>query len=338
MRSLVDRLRRWLSSPHATTAIVLVGLPSLGGGLVIDDHWHRIALASHDASWSALAKPWYELFTFSDGDPARAWRADPVARFFVVGSALATVPACATMVSSRLLVVPGFGLIGLVALVGAGVADGAAWVPRTGATGRLARAFAIWSCGGHLLLSPLALQVTMQQLPRLERVLERFAVDMPSAPSPTRKRIVLLNAMDAIFVPYIFLAHSAATGETATRLPARLLAMANGTRVVELLRTDDQTIVVRADGGFYRSGTELVTRNPDVPMPVGTRVELTDVTIEVLATGPDGVPTEASFRFAESVDAEAYLWERWEGTKLVSVRPPAVGEHVTIPAQIPKLF
>ena len=605
MSSLVDRLRRWLSSPHATAAIVLVavlvGLPSLGGGLVIDDHWHRITLASHDASWSVLAKPWYELFTFSDGDPARtrrivdlglftwwtdprltlaffrpvaaathlldyalwpshpwimhahsvawfaalvavaawvyrrlcpgwtgglagllfaldhthgipiawlanrnalvagvfalaalgahdvaargeggspprraalwsigsaalfavalgsgegatalagyfaahllfldarawrtklaslaphalvgalwavlyraggfgargsgmytepareplqflaavakhlpmlaaselgapppdlyaflplgvkigfvafallfllwaataiarAWRADPVARFFVVGSALAIVPACATLVSSRLLVVPGFGLIGLVALLGAGVADGAAWVPRDGASRRLVRAYVLWASAGHLLLSPLALQVTMQQLPRLERVLERFAVDLPTAPSPTLKRIVLLNAVDAIFVPYIFLAHSAGNGEGATRMPARILTMATGVRVVELVRTDDHTMVVRVDGGFYRSGTELVTRNLDVPMPVGSRVELTDVTIEVLATGPDGVPTEASFRFAESLDAEAYLWERWEGTRLVGVRPPAVGEHVTIPPQIPKLF
>jgi hypothetical protein len=114
--------------------------------------------------------------------------------------------------------------------------------------------------------------------------------------------------------------------------------MATGVRAVELQRTDDHTIVVRVDTGFYRSGTDLVTRNPDVPMPVGTRVELTDVTIEVLATAPDGVPTEASFRFDESIDSEAYLWERWVGEKLVAVRPPAIGERVTIAAQFPRLF
>ena len=53
---------------------MLVALPSLAGGRVVDDHWHRITLAPHDPSWSSLAKPWYELFTFYDGDPARTHR------------------------------------------------------------------------------------------------------------------------------------------------------------------------------------------------------------------------------------------------------------------------
>ena len=269
---------------------------------------------------------------------ARACRADPVARFFLAGSVLAMVPACATIVGSRLLVVPSFGLLGLVAIVGANVADGASWVPRTGASRRLVRAYAIWACGGHLLLSPLALQLTMLQMPMLERVLARFGADLPKAPSPTLKRIIIINAVDAVFAPYIFLGHGSRNAEGTPGLPARILTMATGTRTVDLRRTDEHTIVVRVDGGFYRSGTELVTRNENVPMPVGTRVELTDVTVEVLATAPDGVPTEASFRFAESVDADAYLWERWEGSVLVAVHPPAVGEHMTIPGQIEALL
>ena len=73
-------------------------------------------------------------------------------------------------------------------------------------------------------------------------------------------------------------------------------------------------------------------------MPVGTRVVLTGVTIEVLATAPDGVPTEASFRFDESVDSGAYRWEQWVGRRVVDVRPPAIGEHLMMPAQIVDLF
>ena len=269
---------------------------------------------------------------------ARAWIAAPIARLFVVGSVLAILPACSTIFSSRLLVLPGFGLIGLVALVGANVADRAAWVPRGGASRRLVRAYAMWACGGHLLLSPLVLQVAMQQLPMLDKVLARFAADLPTAPSPTLKRIVVMNAVDVVFVPYLFLGRSAESPEAASRLPARILTMAAGARTIDLQRTDERTVVVRVDGGFYRSGTELAFRNEDIPIPKGTRIELTDVTVEVLEAGPDGIPTQTSFQFAESADSEAYRWERWVGQGLVRVHPPAVGEHMTIPAQIAWLF
>jgi hypothetical protein len=268
----------------------------------------------------------------------RVWRALPVARFFVVGSVLATLPACATFPSSRLLVVPGFGLLGLVALIGAGVADGASWVPTAGPSRRLARSFAIWACGGHVVLSPLALQITMQQLPTVNRLLARVGADVPIVPTPSLKRIMLVNAPDAVFAPYLFLGRSAGSDDAPPRMPAPLLTMASGLRAVDLERTDEHTVVVRVDRGFYRTGTELITRTESVPMHVGSRLVLTGVTVEVLATAPDGVTTEASFRFAEPCDSDAYLWEQWNGTKLVAMRPPAVGEHVTLPAQRAVVF
>lgn len=268
----------------------------------------------------------------------RLWRVEPVARFFVVGSLLATLPATAIFPSGRLLLVPGFGLIGLVAMIGAGVLDGAAWVPATGSGRRLARSFAIWACGGHLLLSPLALQVTMQQLVVLNRVIARFGHDVPSAPTTTLKRIVFMNAPDTIFAPYICLGRSSGGELGPLRLPARLLTIAGGARDLDLRRTDEHTVVVRASGGFYRTGTELVTRNEDVPMRAGTRVVLTDVTIEILEATSEGIPTVASFRFDEAADGGAYLWERWEGSRLVATKPPAVGEHLTIPGRLPQLY
>lgn len=267
-----------------------------------------------------------------------AWRASPVARFFVAGSILATLPACATFPSSRLLVVPGFGLLGLVALLGAGVADGASWVPAIGRRRTLVRAFALWACGGHVVLAPIALQVTMQQLPTVNRILARVGADVPIVPTPTLKRIMLPNAPDAVFAPYLFLGRAQGDDDAPLRMPARLLTMASGLRTVDLRRTDEHTVVVSVDDGFYRRGTELITRTERVPMHVGETLVLTDVTIEVLATAPDGVATEASFRFAEPCDDAAYLWEVWDGTKLVATRPPAVGEHMTLPAQRAVVF
>ena len=40
----------------------------------------------------------------------------------------------------------------------------------------------------------------------------------------------------------------------------------------------------------------------------------------------------------ESVDSRAYRWEQWVGRRLVDVRPPAIGEHVTMPGQVVDLY
>jgi hypothetical protein len=225
--------------------------------------------------------------------------------------------------------------MGLVAIIAAGVVDGASWVPAHGWSRRLARSFGIWTLLGHLVLSPIALQIGMQQLVVLNRIIARVSADLPSAPSPTLKRIVFMNVPDTVFAPYFFLGRSPDGDTAAARLPARLLCIAGGARTVDLRRTDERTIVARVEGGFYRMGTELVTRSESVPMPASTTVVLDHVRIEVLETAPDGVPTLVAFRFDESADAEAYLWLRWQGSRLLTVRPPAVGEHVTIPGQIP---
>jgi hypothetical protein len=268
----------------------------------------------------------------------RVWRIDPVARFFLAGGVLATLPACATFPSGRLLVVPGFGLIGFVAIVAAGVVDGASWVPALGWRRRLARSFGIWALVGHLFVAPLALQIGMQQLVVLNHIIARLGADLPSAPTPTLKRVVFMNAPDTVFAPYFLLGRSAGGDAAPARLPARLLCIAGGARTVDLRRTDEHTVVAHVSGGFYRTGTELVTRSESVPMPVGTTLVLSDVTVEVLETARDGVPTLVAFRFDESADADAYLWQRWQGSRLVTVAPPAVGEHVTIAGQIAELW
>jgi hypothetical protein len=269
----------------------------------------------------------------------RLWRVDPVARFFVVGALLATAPACATFPSGRLMIVPGWAVIGLVAMAGAGVLEDAAWVPARGWGRTLPRSFALWACGGHLILSPPLLEVGMLQMVVLNRILGRMAADLPLSPEPQVRRFVFVNAPDTVFAPYAVLGRDQNGDDTApARFPARLLTMASGARTVDLRRTDEHTVIVRVESGFYRFGTELLTRDEHVPMPVGTKVVLTDVTVEVLATAPDGVPTEASFRFDESADSDAYLWEQWVGPRLVHVHPPPIGEHVTIPGQLVDVF
>lgn len=264
----------------------------------------------------------------------RLLRVDPSARFFVVGGVLATLPTCMTFPTGRTMTLPSVGLVGLAALIGAGVFDSAAWVPAAGARWRTwIRSYALWACGARLVLSPIALQVNLQQIAMLNGIMSRMTADLPVSAEAESKRLLLTNAPDTVFAPYLVVGPRS-RGE---RLPSRILTMAGGARDVEVTRVDEQTVHVRAVGGFYREGTELVTRSAKSPMAVGTKVLLSDVTIEVRETTPDGNPVEAAFRFAGSADAEAFVWARWEGPRLVVIHPPPVGERLTIRGQLPQI-
>lgn len=276
-----------------------------------------VAVALAFLAWSAFAL-------------VKLWRAEPLARFFLAGGVLAALPACAVFPAGRLLTVASFGLLGAVAMVGAGVADRAAWVPSP--PGKLVRSFAIWACGGHLLLSPLILQGMMGQMGRIGGFLDVLGAQVPAAPGDRARRLVVMNAPDTLLVAYVVMPRQTA-GDP---VPERMLSLASGTRDIEVERTDRQTVKVRAARGFYRNGTEMVTRSGG--MPVGTTVSLSDVTIEVTHVRDDGVPDEADFRFAGAADSDAFLWRRWEGTRLVDVRPPAIGERIVIPGELPPVL
>jgi len=259
------------------------------------------------------------------------WRADRVARFFLAGGVLAALPACSVFPAGRLLTIAGFGFIGVVALAGAGVADGAAWVPKVGARhARWVRSFSIWACGGHLLLSPAAMQIGLFQMKLLKNHIDHLGAQLPASAEAAPKRIIYMNTPDSLFACYFVIARRLA-GE---QVPSRMLSLAAGARAVDIKRTDEHTVVVHTEGGLYRVGTEVVTRTG--AMPVGTKVHLTDIDIEVLQVVTDGAPTETAFHFATSADSDGYVWIRWEDKKLLTVHPPAVGEHVAIPGQVSK--
>jgi hypothetical protein len=259
-------------------------------------------------------------------------RSDGRAKFFLVGALLSTVPAAATFPSSRLVLFPSLGLLGLVAMVVEGVVERAP-VWRAGPVRWGALYTAVWIGGRHFFLSPLAIHVPLRQMAILERVIARFGEGLGDDPALARRRVVVVNAPDPFFTYYMI-----AMRVTAGRVtPASMLVLAGGQRAVDVERTDESTVVVREDRGFYRHGTELLTRSLLVPLPEGSRVPLTGVTVEVTRTGADGVPTEAAFHFARPLEDEGLQWMTWRGRALVPFELPRVGEKRHIDAQVPQM-
>lgn len=257
-----------------------------------------------------------------------------LARFFAVGAVVSVLPACATFPSARLLLISGFGLVGLVAMVAYATIERARSMDLTGARKALARSFAVWACGGHVILSPLVFQVSLHQMVFFERIVERYAKDVPTDPDTPPKRLVLVNAPETAFAYYLVVTHIE-RGEPA---PRRLLMLAGASRDVHVTREAERTLLVRVDQGFYRTASELLYRPIDAKLPLGTTITLTDLRLTITKLTPDGVPEEVRFTFDHPLEGDRYVLRASDANGLVPFVPPPIGQTVTFAGRTPTLM
>jgi hypothetical protein len=257
-------------------------------------------------------------------------RARATTRFLLAGAVLSLLPTCATVPATRLLLLPGFGLLGVVAEA---MVELFAGPPRLGLVRRVCRGyFAGWVGLGHLFLSPIFLVPMAWQIVLFQGQIDGFAKSFPRDDAAlAAQRLVVVNMPDPAFAGYVAVTRDA-RGDT---VPRAMLGLATGTRPSSIARVRDDAVEVTAPGGFYQWATDYLVRDPEVPLPVGTRFRLSDVTIEILHATPAGIPDVARFTFDGGVDAARFRWVRWEGGRYVPFAPPSVGAAVSIAPRAP---
>jgi hypothetical protein len=233
-------------------------------------------------------------------------------KFLAAGALLAVLPSAATLPSGRLLLIAGFGLLGVVATICAG--DGA-------------RAYKGWAWAMHVVLAPLLFLPNLDDMVLIDGVLRRYGAGIPTDGSAIDKRVVLVNAPDTSF-PYYMIVDAMEDGLAP---PQKLLVASGNQRDVKLTRVGPQAFTVREDGGFYRGGVEVLFRDPSVPMHEGETIEQSDTRITVVHVLPDGVPDEAKIELARPLDG--YVFRAWRGRALVPFELPPVGESITFPGR-----
>lgn len=242
-------------------------------------------------------------------------------RFFLAAGCLSVIPSTATFPSGRLLLLPGFALVGVIAMICAGhVSDD-----------RSARAFSKWAWFVHVTAAPALFLVALHFFSIVQGLARPLAAGVPTGGNEAHKRFVLVNAPDTVMSAVVLLE----AAKHGAQPPERALMMSGNMRDVRVERVDQRTLRVHEEGGFTRTGTELLF-NDASSMHVGTIIELSDVTITVTHATPDGVPDEASFELTRDLD-EAYVFRAWQGSQLVPFALPPVGTSVTFEGRMPTL-
>ncbi len=248
-------------------------------------------------------------------------RRSKLARFFALGSVLATIPPAASLPANRLLGFVGLGAFGLLVC----------FADYVFAASRFQRLIGQALVAIHLLQIPLLPLTTFA--PYLLSNIESAIATVPSDSAIVRQSVIFVNAPSYFhisFIPDI----RAVTGQP---IPARIRGLAPGLVPSTLTRLDNDTLVIQPAGGYF-TGYDAVFRDPSShPFRVGQIVELSDVQIEILAITTDGRPDRVAFHFKVPLESDTFRWLEWVSGHYVPFSLPSVGQTLTLPAIYPGL-
>ncbi len=250
---------------------------------------------------------------------------DRVARFWLLGAALATLPACGAFPADRLLPWIGLGGMGVTAQFFAAylarpAAERARFMPRLGAAAVVAM---------HLVVGPVLLPLRAIGISQVRAAIDRADETIPRDPSIAHRVAIYVNPAADPFASYIPVTRAA----LGIPRPRTQRWLATGATPVHVTRVDDRTLRVEPEGGYMILPSEKLFRNTrDQPFVVGERIDTGGMVVTVSRVTEDGRPAEVEARFARPLEDPEYLWLSWEGGGYAPFTPPAVGTSVTAPA------
>jgi hypothetical protein len=251
-------------------------------------------------------------------------RENRAARFWAAGMLLSVIPLCATIPDDRMLVFPGLGAMGLVAML----------IRRT-LSGRVNVRFrpAVVALTGlliaiHLVFAPPVLMARSYGVVAIRHVLNRVVLPHPLDPGIRQQDLVVVNPPLSFFM-LCSLMEMAGRDEP---LPRHLRALAPSLlQPVEVRRTDERTLVVTPGWGYLASADWKFMRDDAHPVKLGDTFRVTGMTARIIRMARDGRPLSVQFRFAVPLEDPSLSWLQWKDNRYVSFHPPKVGESVTLP-------
>ena len=245
------------------------------------------------------------------------------ARFWALGMALSLIPLCAAFPMTRLLLFTGIGACGLLAAL----AQHVGWVgagPRRG--GRWVRASSGLLLLLHGPLAAAALLVGAVSLPTFATLFALAAETAPDDEALTGQTLVFVNGNE---FPVFYM--QLIRGERGTPGPRRTALLSSMNVVNRVIREDERTVVVTADGGLFQMRFDRLMRSDLPPFETGEIFSTIDYTVQVRQVTPDGRPVQFAITFGEPLESSSYRWVAWRLDGLEEFVLPRVGETVEVP-------
>ncbi|MCP4566444.1 MAG: hypothetical protein GY841_02555 [FCB group bacterium] len=250
---------------------------------------------------------------------------DKNARFFAAATILALVPCCAVGPSNRLLIWSSLGAMGFLScILISSFNRESIYRPTSRSLRFLWGAVSILIVIVHLLIAPVLRPILVNSSKELR---QKVYVSLPNDPSLKDQSIIIVNG------PLVFAASHLQVMQAAENLPVpkhtRILSPSFAS--IELNRIDDYTLILHPDGGYLKVILDALVCSRYKPLPVGHRIELSDLKIEVLSITSDGRPERIACQFGVPLEDNSLRWIFWQDGRYKSWTPLKVGQKVKLP-------
>ena len=246
---------------------------------------------------------------------ARATRGHAAVPWLALGAALSLLPLTATLPDDRLLVMPGFGAMAVVAVALGRAAR--AWV--AGDLGRVGRTAVTLFGALHLVLAPLLLPVRAMNVPAMfGGFTTRASASLPRGDAVAGKEVVVVATVDS-FATSIALIDRYYLQSPPGQRPrkTRILAVQQGGSVT-IRRDGPNALVLEATPGMYRDLFSTVYRRD--AFREGEEAHAGGMNVRVLAVDAQNRVTRLRFESEEALEEKICVV--YEGRSFVAIAPP----------------
>ena len=100
---------------------------------------------------------------------------------------------------------------------------------------------------------------------------------------------------------------------------------------MRLTRIDDRSLDVAFTGGLLAEPLLELYRARSLTLPIGSRVQLQGLTIEVTGLTAERLVARARFRFEAALEDARYRFVSWDGSRFGQFVLPEPGKSVVVP-------
>jgi hypothetical protein len=254
-------------------------------------------------------------------------RKNRVALYWFVGMLLCVLPICATSPMNRNLLFVAIGAFGVMTEFIGGLFAKENWTMRS----RFWRVPAWILCVTLIFVHAGFAIVSRARAPKMVSfIFDTFysTIEVDPADDLTDKTLVVVNAPN----PFLFLGLPVLRDYREQSLPAIIRLLVPGYNPLKITRTGEKTLLIETQAGslmttdpsrrdikpnfvyFYHELSSLFRPN-DMPFKPGEKIELTDMSAEVISGDANGQPTKVRFDFDVTLDNPALRWQQWNWKK-----------------------
>jgi hypothetical protein len=249
-------------------------------------------------------------------------------RFWAGGAALSVLPLAATLPSDRLLTLVGVGVMPTLAQAIHDALLGLRSSARPDATRApaLRGGCAIGLALVHFVVDPVMLPMLALSPALIAKGTRAADASLPIDAALRGQTVIVAEVPDSASLSYVPVMR-AFNGKPR---PDKLYWLAATPEATRFERRGPNVLRVTSSSGFFDRRWE--SRSQRFPFRKGDRVELSEVTVTVVALTKDGRPAVCDFVFAHPLESPAYLWRTWRGGRLAPFVLPSQGHSETLSA------